>query len=88
MNDDDATTAEQRGYYHVLQCMIAEAQRPTTQAEMRAELLRLRQKANRKARHLQVPFEQWHDELGSRMWRLTKALGYPLPKGVADPDDD
>ena len=86
-NDDDASTTEQRGYYHVLQCMIAEAQRPTTQDGMRAELSRLRREANQKARHLQVPSDQWHDELGSRMRRLTKALGYPLPKGVADPEE-
>lgn len=78
-DDDDATTAEQRDYYHVLHCMIAEAQRPTTQDGMKAELFRLRRKANRRARHLQVPFDQWHDELGSRLRRLTKALGYPLP---------
>lgn len=84
MNDDDKTSADQRAYYHVLHCMIAEAQRPTAQEDMRAELKQLRRETNRKAKHLQVPFDEWHVEVGSRLRRLTKALGYPLPKGVSD----
>ncbi len=88
MTDDDKTTADQRAYYHVLHCMIAEAQRPSAQEDMRAELKQLRREANKKARHLQVSFDEWHVEVGSRLRRLTKALGYRLPEGVSDDLDD
>ncbi len=56
MSGEDTTTAEQRAYWHVMHDMLAEAKRPTDNAEMRKALLTLRKQVNREARSQKVPY--------------------------------
>ena len=76
---DDTTTDEQRAYWFALHAMIAEATRPTTAAEMREALKALRRQANREAKRLQVPYEEWHDEVAKRLSELMTAMCLPVP---------
>jgi len=84
---EDTTTADQRSYWHVMHCMLAEAKRPATGAEMRDALRDLRREAGREAKHLQVPYEDWHDEVALRLRRLMQAMCLPLPRLAQALDD-
>lgn len=76
---DDTTTDDQRAYWFVLHAMIGEAARPSTAAEMRGALKALRRQADREAKRLQVPYEDWHDEVARRMSELMTAMDLPVP---------
>jgi len=78
------TTPEQRAYWLTLTAMIAEATRPTTNAELREALKVKRREANRAAKSLQVPYAEWHDEVARRVVEVADAMCLPLPKKIRD----
>lgn len=80
----DTTTNEQRQYYYALHNMIAEAERPMTATEMTETLRALRRQANRQAKHLQVPFNEWWDEVARRLYALMEATCLPIPKKASN----
>lgn len=84
MSAEDATTNDQRAYWLTLASMLAEATRPTTQAEMREALKAKKREANRLAKHLQVPFDEWHDEVARRIAEVAEAMCLPLPAKVRE----
>jgi len=70
----DTTTKGQKQYYHVLHCMIAEAQRPTDHKSMQAELDDLNNRLNKVGRQLRVPRDKWQAEVSRRLEALVKML--------------
>lgn len=86
MTAPDTTTSEQRAYWHVMHDMLAEAKRPTDNAEMREALTVLRRQVNREAKSQKVSPREWHDEVARRLKRLMYGMCLPLPR-IADSVD-
>lgn len=84
VNATDTSTAEQRAYWLTLTAMIAEATRPEFSAELREAPKAKRREANRVARRLQVPRDEWHDLVARRVVEVAEAMCLPLPAKVRD----